>query len=99
MFALASEVKGKRTVQIWALNEQHNKYVKLSESGAEEHKAHIVAISWAPFIGRPYHLIATASEDASVILWKTELGQSGEEDEFAKPYVSLQQKIETKQPV
>lgn len=55
-------------VKIWEYNEMARRWVQLET--LEGHKDSIHDISWASTSGRSYHLIATASKDKKVKIWK-----------------------------
>jgi len=64
-------------VYLWAFHEQHNSWSCLLGFEALEagrsHSAHLDCVhdvAWAPDVGRSYHLLATASRDKRVKLWK-----------------------------
>lgn len=44
---------------------------------ADAHQGPILDIAWAPNMGRSYHMIATASKDKTVRIWRLEPGKSG----------------------
>eukprot|EP01120_Amphizonella_sp_Union-15-10_P017471 TRINITY_DN9706_c0_g1_i1.p1 TRINITY_DN9706_c0_g1~~TRINITY_DN9706_c0_g1_i1.p1 ORF type:complete len:326 (+),score=58.38 TRINITY_DN9706_c0_g1_i1:45-1022(+) len=54
--------------KVWEYNEQQRKWILLLELSG--HTNTINDIAWAPNIGRSYHLIATASKDTTVCIWK-----------------------------
>ena len=59
-------------IQVWAYSEKHDAYIKIKDFGNSQHDqdlSSIQTVTWAPFIGRPYHLLATSSA-AQIILWK-----------------------------
>jgi len=64
----------KTTFEIWEFNENQKKWELIPledlQSKNEGHKAAINEVSWAPNLGRSFHLIATASKDKSVCIWR-----------------------------
>ena len=56
-------------LQIYCKNQTQNYtlYAKLFKGG---HTASINDASWAPLVGRSYHMIASCSKDQSIIVWK-----------------------------
>ncbi len=60
------------SLQLWTFAESLNKYVR-----ADDKKAvglyPVISLAWAPFMGRDYHLIAAATEDTKVSLWRAEM--------------------------
>ena len=64
----------KSTFDIFQFDENQKKWISLpiEESQKKEisHTASINEISWAPNLGRSYHLIATGCKDRSIIIWK-----------------------------
>jgi WD40 repeat protein len=56
------------TVKIWEYNDMSRRWVQIET--LDGHKDSIHDISWAPMSGRSHHLIATASKDKKVKIWK-----------------------------
>ena len=59
--------------QIWGYNKSFRKWQILSV--LEGHTGPILDVSWAPKLGRSYHLIASASQDKTIRIWKIQVGK------------------------
>jgi len=71
MIAVGSSDPG---VKIWEYNETYRKWVHVETLlGNKPHTGAIRDVSWAPNMGRTYHLIATASKDQSIKIWKLQI--------------------------
>ena len=59
-------------LQIWfeKTGEQETIFVNLGVSGIINYKKTITDVAWAPFIGKTFNLLAVASEDKLLTLWK-----------------------------
>lgn len=66
MLAVASHNK-EAPVKMWEYNEALRRWVHVASIAGHTDAVHDVA--WAPFVGRSYHIIATASKDRTVRLW------------------------------
>lgn len=55
------------TARIYEYNEQTRKWINIESLSIN---SPILDLSWAPNVGRTYHLIATASKDKKVKIWK-----------------------------
>jgi len=63
-------------VKIWEYNEQYRKWVHVETLvGSKPHTGAIHDVSWAPNMGRTHHLIATASKDQTIKIWKLQIQQ------------------------
>jgi nucleoporin SEH1 len=58
--------------QIWGYNKSFRKWQLLIV--LEGHTGPILDVSWAPKLGRSYHLIASASQDKTIRIWKVKVG-------------------------
>lgn len=56
------------TAKVWAYNTSYNRWQICTELTG--HLDGIHDIAWAPNMGRSYHLIATASKDETIKIWK-----------------------------
>ena len=66
------------TIKIFQFNDNTRKWSSVDLcSGNDRHTDAIHDICWAPNLGRSYHLIASASKDKTVRIWKVELDASG----------------------
>lgn len=69
--------------QIWQFNDKLRKWEQIAllakEPSAKEggHKDSIHDISWAPNLGRSYHLVATASKDRTAKIWQLDPNAKG----------------------
>jgi len=61
-------------VKIWEYNETYRKWVHV-ETLPHTNGTIIHDVSWAPNMGRNYHLVATASKDQKVKIWKITIQQ------------------------
>lgn len=73
------------TPKIWQYNNTNRKWQAVCSLVG--HSDHIQDIAWAPNIGRNYDLIATASRDQTVKIWKVE--STGDFDYEAKVIASF----------
>ena len=58
------------TIKIWSKNDQLRKWQVLAE--LSKHNAAVNDVCWAPNLGRSYHLIASASSDTKIKIWKVQ---------------------------
>jgi len=58
-------------VKIWKFNEQENSWAP-EEHILEEHKDWVRDVAWAPNIGLPTSIIASCSQDNTVVIWTQE---------------------------
>jgi len=71
MLAVGSSDPG---VKIWEYNETYRKWVHVETlQGTKPHTSAIHDVCWAPNMGRTYHLIATASKDQTLKIWKLQI--------------------------
>jgi len=71
MIAVGSSDPG---VKIWEYNEAFRKWMHVETlTGNKPHTGPIHDVCWAPNMGRTYHLIATASKDQTVKIWKLQI--------------------------
>ena len=61
-------------------SEKNNKYERLTKFKQEGHTRAITDVAWAPLMGRSYHVIASASKDSHVNLWRFDLRCIGENE-------------------
>ena len=54
-------------VKVWGYNADYRKWEVYAEFG---HKEVIHDVAWAPSVGRSYHLLASASKDRTLSMWK-----------------------------
>ena len=56
------------SVRVWGYNDTFRRWVLVYV--LEGHTACVHEVSWAPDMGRSYHLLASASQDTDVRIWK-----------------------------
>eukprot|EP00299_Pterocystis_sp_00344_P012760 c6170_g1_i1.p1 GENE.c6170_g1_i1~~c6170_g1_i1.p1 ORF type:complete len:178 (+),score=38.15 c6170_g1_i1:316-849(+) len=72
-------------IKIFEYNDSTKKWALLLNLGDADGPTDVVRdVAWAPNLGRTYHLIAAASEDRNVYLWRLRLG-----GDHAKPSADL----------
>eukprot|EP01103_Thecamoeba_quadrilineata_P013431 TRINITY_DN3732_c0_g1_i1.p1 TRINITY_DN3732_c0_g1~~TRINITY_DN3732_c0_g1_i1.p1 ORF type:complete len:314 (-),score=37.30 TRINITY_DN3732_c0_g1_i1:449-1390(-) len=59
------------TIKIWEFDNNKWSLIELLKG----HQGEIYDVSWAPNLGRSYHLIASASKDTKVGVWKLQMNQ------------------------
>lgn len=62
--------------KVWVKNENLRTWQVLVE--LSKHNGTVNDVCWAPNLGRSYHLIATASSDTKIKIWKLRKNESGE---------------------
>lgn len=62
-------------VKVWGYNNSYRRWQVVAELAGHSDAIHDV--SWAPNMGRSYHLIATASKDRTVRVWKLKMPDAG----------------------
>jgi nucleoporin SEH1 len=62
-------------VKVWGYNNSYRRWQVVAELAG--HLDAIHDVSWAPNMGRSYHLIATASKDRTVRVWKLRMPDAG----------------------
>jgi len=65
-------IGGEEAIKIWQYNETQRSWASVATLSG--HTGTIRDVSWAPNLGRSYHLIASASTDKTVKIWKWEMG-------------------------
>jgi len=65
------------TVKVWIRSDQERRWKQYTE--LSRHNGAVNDVSWAPNLGRSYHLIATASSDTKIKVWKLTKEDSGSE--------------------
>lgn len=62
-------------VKVWGYNNSYRRWQVVAELAGHSDAIHDVC--WAPNMGRSYHLIATASKDRTVRIWKLKMQEGG----------------------
>jgi nucleoporin SEH1 len=65
--------RGDELLMVWMYSQKKNSYEPLVKFESEGHSKTITDVAWAPLMGRSYHVIASASKDCRVILWRLDL--------------------------
>ncbi len=81
-------------LQIWWLNEKLNRCEKVKVSLKEMlHARSITDVAWAPHVGRSFHMLASASKDTKIVLWKLtiDFNKEGGVEDMAMNYQSILQ--------
>jgi len=63
------------TVKIWRFKESENNWEE--EAVLTGHKDWVRDVAWAPNIGTPAHVVASCSQDRTVIIWSQEVTGKG----------------------
>ena len=62
--------------------------------GEVKHDRMITDVQWAPLAARSFHMIASASKDRTVIIWRVEIVNLMTDEVFSNPKVMALQKID-----
>eukprot|EP01100_Stratorugosa_tubuloviscum_P011009 TRINITY_DN4830_c1_g1_i1.p1 TRINITY_DN4830_c1_g1~~TRINITY_DN4830_c1_g1_i1.p1 ORF type:complete len:310 (-),score=156.25 TRINITY_DN4830_c1_g1_i1:189-1118(-) len=80
----------KNNLSIWELNENNRQWSQVQQLVGPQRA--ITDVSWAPNIGRSFHLIASASKDGSVLIWKLTLnGRTFDVENFTLPHAGAKE--------
>jgi nucleoporin SEH1 len=87
-------VGSERRLQLWRYSDAQRKWIMAEPAGPEQAlmELPINDVAWAPNLGRSYELIATASQDRAVRIWK--VTQSLGREVFEKVFESRDHKSE-----